>query len=97
MDNCELSFHTLAETTGIFFSTGMTCAGDEIGWDFVSSVLKFKTSFSGYCSEMTRKYITCMDNAAHFMSPNTFINWFFAWLASMKDRLQGTHRPSVWP
>ena len=62
----------------------MTCAGDEIGWDFVQSVLRFKTSFSGYCAEMTRRYITAMDNAPHFMSPNTFINWFFAWLASMK-------------
>ena len=82
--NCKLTFHSLAETIGVFFSTGMTCAGDEIGWDFVNSVLKFKTSFSGYCTEMTRKYITSMDNAPHFMSPNTFINWFFAWLASMK-------------
>ena len=33
---------------------------------------------------MTRKYITSMDNAPSFMSPNTFINWFFAWLANMK-------------
>ena len=24
----------------------MTFAGDEIGWDFVNSVLKFKTSFA---------------------------------------------------
>ena len=81
---CEINFHQLAESIGLFFSTGMTCAGDEIGWDFVQSVLKFKTSFSGYCAEMTRRYITAMDNAPHFMSPNTFINWFFAWLASMK-------------
>ena len=81
---CEINFHKLAESIGLFFSTGMTCAGDEIGWDFVQSVLKFKTSFSGYCTEMTRRYITAMDNAPHFMSPNTFINWFFAWLASMK-------------
>ena len=82
--NCGLTFHPLAEKTCIFFSTGMTCAGDEIGWDFVNSVLKFKISFSGYCTEMTRKYITSMDNAPSFMSPNTFINWFFAQLASMK-------------
>ena len=73
---CELNFHQLAESIGLFFSTGMACAGDEIGWDFVQSVLKFKTSFSGYCTEMTRRYISAMDNAPHFMSPNTFINWF---------------------
>ena len=36
--NCKLSFHTLAETSGIFSSTGMTCTGDEIGWDFVNRV-----------------------------------------------------------
>ena len=52
---CEINFHQLAESIGVFFSTGMICAGDEIGWDFVQSVLKFKTSFSGYCAEMTKE------------------------------------------
>ena len=82
---CEINFHQLAESIGLFFSTGMTCAGDEIGWDFVQSVLKFKTSFIGYCTEMTRRYITAMDNAPHFMSPNTFINWFFCMVSKYED------------
>ena len=69
----------------------MTCAGDEIGWDFVQSVLRFKTSFSGYCAEMTRRYITAMDNATHFMSPNTFINCFFCLVGKHENRFQKTY------
>ena len=61
-----------------------------------NSVLKLKTSFSGYCAEMTRKYITCMDNAAHFMCPNTLKN-VFCMVSQYENTLQGTHRPSMWP
>ena len=32
---CELKFEEVAEEQGIFFSSKVTCAGDEIGWDFV--------------------------------------------------------------
>ena len=42
--NCELNFHQLAETIG-FFYTGMTCAGDEIGWDFVQKCSEVQNFF----------------------------------------------------
>ena len=82
--SCKLEFHEAAAENGIFFSTKVTAAGDEIGWDFVSSVMRTKTSFTAFCTEMTRKYSTNSINAPHFMSPNTFVKWFFGWLAHMK-------------
>ena len=81
---CKIEFHEAAAEKGIFFSTKVTAAGDEIGWDFVSMVMKMKTSFTAFCTEMSRKYSTNSVNAPHFMSPNTFVKWFFGWLAHMK-------------
>ena len=61
-----------------------TSAGDEIGWDFVSSVRSSKISFTAFCNEMTRKYKTNNILSSSFMCPATFIKWFFSWIAQMK-------------
>ena len=37
--SCRLEFHEAAAEKGIFFSTKVTEAGDEISWDFVSMVM----------------------------------------------------------
>lgn len=81
---CEINFGEVAAEQGIFFYSNFTCAGDEVGWDFVSLVMKTKTSFTAYCTDMSRKYSTNRVNAPSFMSPNTFVNWFFSWLSAMK-------------
>ena len=81
---CKIKFHEAAAEKGIFFSTKITAAGDEIGWDFVSMARKTKTSFTAFCTEMSRKYSTNSINAPSFMSPNTFVKWFFGWLGQMK-------------
>ena len=52
---CETTFLDEAATKGIFFYSNKTCAGDEIGWDFVSMVQKKKVSFTGFCTEMTHR------------------------------------------
>ena len=62
----------------------MTCAGDEIGWDFVSLVKSSKLSFTAFCDEMTRKYKTTNILSAPFMSVKTFVCWLFSWMACMK-------------
>ena len=62
----------------------MICAGDEIGWDFVSMMKTSKISLTSFCDEMTRKYKTTNVLAAPFMSSNTFVIWVFAWVESMK-------------
>ena len=82
--SCKLEFHEAAAEKGIFFSTKVTAAGDEIGSDFVSMVMKTKTSFTAFCTEMSRKYSTNSINVPKFMSANTFVKWFFGWLAHMK-------------
>ena len=81
---CEIEVSEAAKEKSLFFLTTKTCAGDEIGWDFVNNVLKSKASFTGYCNEMTCRYQTTNILAGPFMSPNTFIKWFFAWLAGFK-------------
>ena len=68
----------------IFFLSKATCGGDEIGWDFISMVKASKMSFSGFCSEMSRKYRTNNIFSAPFMSVRTFVKWIFAWMASMQ-------------
>ena len=46
--NCEIPYAEAAAEQGICFSTTVSCAGDEIGWDFITDVLKKKTSFSAF-------------------------------------------------
>ena len=58
-------------------------AGDEIGWDFVNRVLSSKMSFSSFCADTTRIYISTHPCSAHFMSKTTFVSWFFAWCGKM--------------
>ena len=43
---CEIEYSEAAKEKCLFFLTSKTCAGDEIGWDFVNNVLKSKASFS---------------------------------------------------
>ena len=81
---CMQSYKKDAQEKGIFFYSSHTCAGDEVGWDFISLVMKTKISFTGYCNEMTRRYSTNNVLSGHFMSPNIFICWFFGWLAAFK-------------
>lgn len=73
-----------AATKSIFFSSEVTGAGDEIGWDFISRVQTSRISFTGFCREMTRIYETSHPLSGPFMSPNTFISWFFGWLSAFK-------------
>ena len=51
-----MHFTEQAKKEAIFFSSHMTCSGDEIGWDFISLVKTSKISFRGFCTEMTRRY-----------------------------------------
>ena len=81
---CEIEVSEAAEEKCLFFLSTKTCTGDEIGLDFVNNVLKSKVSFTGYCNEMTCRYQTTNILAGPFTSPNTFIKWFFTWLAAFK-------------
>ena len=68
---CKLQFEEVAEEQGICFSSKVTCAGDEIGWDFVQDVVTKRTSFKAYCEDMTRKYQANNPMSPSFMSINT--------------------------
>ena len=84
MGTCKIPYTQAAEEKGIFLKTTQTGAGDEIGWDFIELVRKTKSSFSSYCNELIRRYQTTNIYSGPFMSDNTFISWFFAWLAAFK-------------
>ena len=81
---CRMTYLDAAQQEGIFFYSKQTCVGEEVGWDFVSKVMKSKTSFTAFCSEMTRIYQTNNIMAGPFMSTPTFVAWFFGWLAAFK-------------
>lgn len=81
-NSCTLEY--TGEDKSIFFLSKMTCAGDELGWDFVSMVKTTRTSFTAFCNEMTRRYKTTNILSAPFMGVNTFVKWIFAWMAAMK-------------
>lgn len=82
--SCKLYPHQECKRQSIFFFSPVTAAGDEIGWDFLSRVLTSRVSFSSYCNEMSRFYQTNNILAAKFMSSNTFIKWFYSWLAAFQ-------------
>ena len=82
--NCTIPFATAAEEENIFFLSKNTCAGDEIGWDFLTGVQRTKTSFTAFCNEITRKYQTNNILSSPFMTPKTFITWVFAWLSAFQ-------------
>ena len=81
-DNCCLEYS--GDQDSIFFLSKYTCAGDEIGWDFVNLVKTSKISFTAFCNEMTRRYQTTNVLTAPFKSVNTFVKWILAWMGSMK-------------
>ena len=83
-NTCEKSFYEIAPTMGLFFYSKTTCAGDEIGWDFINAVKTSKISFTGFCSHMTRMYETTNSGSEPFMSRKTFISWFFGWLSAFR-------------
>ena len=83
-NNCEIKYSDLAKEEGLFFYTKMTCAGDEIGWDFIRCVKSSKISFTGFCTQMTNYYRTTHSNPQPFMAVKTFIGWFFGWLSAFK-------------
>ena len=81
---CEISYQEAAEEKGIFFYSTKTAVADEVGWDFVRAVKNMRTSFRGFCKEMSTKYETGHSLAYPFLSGNTFISYFFCLLAAIK-------------
>ncbi|MCG8621712.1 MAG: hypothetical protein MJE68_06895 [Proteobacteria bacterium] len=81
---CKIEYTDEAERRGIFFYTTKTAVADEVAWDFVRSVQKMRTSFRGFCSEMSTRYQTNQCPGYQFLSGNTFVGYFFSWLAAFK-------------
>ena len=83
-NECSITYQEIAKEAGIFFFTQQTCAGDEIGWDFISCVKASKISFTAFCNQMSRMYETTHKDSRPFMAVKTFIGWFFSWLSAFK-------------
>ena len=78
------TFSEIAPTMSLFFYTKTTCTGDEIRWDFINTVKTSKTSFTGFCLQMTQIYQTTNSGSEPFMSHKTFISWFFGWFSAFQ-------------
>ena len=67
----------------------------------INSVPKTECSFTAFCNEMTHKYQTINILAGPVMTPNSFISWFFSWIAVLKIDFQKEiepwcqHKPSI--
>ena len=81
-NNCTLEYS--GEEHSIHFLSTMTCAGDEIGWNFVSLVKSSTLSFTAFCDEITRKCKTNNILSPAFLSVKTFVCRLFSWMACMK-------------
>ena len=79
---CRLEY--TGEQACLHFWTPETCAGDEIGWDFVWRIKRSRISFTAFCNEMTDIYRSNSLSSAKFMSRSTFVSWFFSWAGGMK-------------
>ncbi len=66
----------------IFFNKQSSGVAVEVLWDFVEAVRRTKVSFTAFCNEMSNKYSSCHPMATRFMSRQTFIDVFFAWIVS---------------
>ena len=83
-DRCFISYQEAAEEQGIFLYTKFTAMGDEMGYDFICLVLSGRLSCTAYCNELSRRYKTNNLSSRGFISPNTFISWFFGWLSAFR-------------
>ena len=79
--DCNLNYQGVEHC--IFFGTS-SGIGQEIFWDFVSCMIGGKFSFTKFCQEKTRTYLTTNSKSALFLSNKTFIDLFFAWIVSFK-------------
>ena len=69
-------------TDGIFLWTKETCIGDEIFYSFLEARGLHEEFLSSFCKERTEQYRYCCRESASFLSEDTFITCFFAWIAN---------------
>ena len=88
---------------GIFLWTKDTCIGDEVFYSFLEARGLHEEFLSSFCKERTEQYRYCCPKSASFLSEDTFIACFFAWIANWDIDFRGTeaidpfcgHNPEV--
>ena len=79
---CFLTYD--GEEDDIFFHSKVTGVAQEVFLDFQSQVMTSKCSFSAFCKERTRLYLTTNSASAPFLSRQTFVQVFFSNVAAMQ-------------
>ena len=72
------------EAECIYRSSTKSCAGYELGWEFVEAVNNSKMTFAGFVKTIQARYNRRKQNAESFMSVRVFIDWWFGWASHMK-------------
>ena len=67
---------------GIFVWTKETCLGDEVFYSFLEARGLHEEFLSSFCKERTEQYRYCCQQSASFLSEDTFISCFFAWISN---------------
>ena len=74
----------------IFRLSTETCAGDELGWDYIAYVLhNSRPTFSGFCNIKNDEYSMRNNSCKKIMSPPTFEKWFLTWASHLKRKFTG--------
>ena len=74
----DCSIHYTGSEDGLHLLSKVTAAGDEIGWEFINTVMKSQFSISAFCDMKDSLYY----GKARFMSRQTFTDWIFTWLVN---------------
>ncbi|WAR10664.1 hypothetical protein MAR_035740 [Mya arenaria] len=91
---CELAWNE-GQSESIHVFSSKTAAGDEIGWEFTSSVMKTGCTFSAYCQMKDELYRT-RDPKAKFMDAcNSFFKMTQQTLHRRMDRCYLKNKPGV--
>ena len=83
---CSIEYSSRQD--GIHILSKNVAAGDEIGWDFVTSVNSASVSITGYVRIVNGRY-PC-ENGPKFMSRQTFVKWIFSWMSNFKEDFRTT-------
>jgi len=85
---CKL--YWTGEDDSIFRISKVTCAGYELGWQFVAFIMNGKNTFRGFVTYHNEIYSLSDPHGESFMSVRLFIDWFFAWSSRMNFEFRQT-------
>ena len=83
-ETCDLCVNYTGQEDEIFFWSKGVGFGQEPFWDFMNAVIGGQMSFTRFCTERTRVYLTTNLKLVPFVSNKTFIQAVMSWMVSFQ-------------